>query len=158
MAEGPSLCQHDHESVTHKNSMIVEPVMTRPSLDSGTAGGRDGPSLSFMKWSFSAPSVLPQRTNRQNRTDRRHRRRRGQTTSKRPTPAPPRPSLSYSNTHSRRLAKSRCGPSGAPNKSLLSPLVCRYKRNTSSPRIVETIEGIVPTVRDDVQIGQSWYR
>ena len=140
--KGPSLCQHDHESVTHKNSMIVEPVVTRRWTAGPTAGGRDGPSLSFMKWSFSAPSVLPQRTNRQNRTDRRQRRR-GQTTSKRPTPTPPRPSLSYSNTHSRRLAKSRCGPSRAPNKSLpfsRPSYIGICKRNTSSPRILKRLK------------------
>ena len=37
----PSLCQHDHESVTHKNSMIVEPVMTRRWTAGPRAGGTD---------------------------------------------------------------------------------------------------------------------
>ena len=69
MAEETSLCQHDHESVTHKNSMIVEPVMTR-RWTAGPRADADGPSLSFMKWSFSAPSVRPSATDKQTEQNR----------------------------------------------------------------------------------------
>ena len=67
MAEGPSLCQHDHESVTHKNSMIVEPVMTRRS----TAGPREaGRTVSVIHEMVILRSFGPPATDKQTEQNR----------------------------------------------------------------------------------------
>ena len=117
MAEGPSLCQHDHESVTHKNSMIVEPVMTRRS----TAGPREaGRTVSVIHEMVIRRSFGPSATDKQTEPTEGIG---GQTTSVQLQRRRRRARHSHSVIPTLTRVVSRCGPSRVPSKSLLSTLI-----------------------------------